>query len=71
MMKTRWPVRMLPGTLLRSKRDVPNTWICEQGNDKKTKGLIEIKPLFTNLIRFCNPQRKHLVYQAQALYPWG
>ena len=38
---------------------------------KKAKGPIEIGPLFTNLIWFCNPQRKHLVYQAQAVYPWG
>jgi len=29
--------------------------------NKKAKGPIEIEPLFTNLIRFCNPQRKHLV----------
>jgi len=29
------------------------------------KGPIEIGPLFTNLMWFCNPQRKHLVYQTQ------
>ncbi len=33
-----------------------------------TKSPIEIGPLFTNLNRFCNPQRKHLVYQAQVSF---